>query len=103
MRIHRDTEIADRIGSIDDEHPDQSQQDRDSRRLVLRIHGQRRHLRQIAPPVPKPPQLIGVDLVHREAERRIRDERHRSHDATAAPSDKHACCRQGIVQAQAPA
>jgi hypothetical protein len=30
MRIDRDTEIADRLGSIDDQHPDQSQEDRDS-------------------------------------------------------------------------
>ena len=30
MRIDSDTEIADRLGSIDDQHPDQSQEDWDS-------------------------------------------------------------------------
>src|SRR6185295_4296697 len=103
MRIDGDTEIGFRLGGIDDQHPDQSQEDWDSRWLVLTIHGQRRNLRQITPRVPKPPELIRVDLLHWETERRIGDECHRPHDATAGPGYKHPCCREGIVKAQAPA
>jgi hypothetical protein len=57
----------------------------------------------MTPPVPKPPELIPVDLVHRETEGRIGDKCDGPHDATAAPGYKHACCREGIVKAQAPA
>jgi len=64
MRIDSDTEIADRLGSIDDQHPDQSQED-----WELLMTGTQESMAsaetsaRFPPPVAKPPELIRVDLV----------------------------------------